>query len=219
MISFSKFDCVLWDFDGVLMDSMPIRDRGFIEVLSHYPALEVQELLNYHRANGGLSRYVKFRYFFESIRHESITDEKVMELAEQFSTVVMSLLLNPKLLIQDSLKFVMQNYDRIDMHIVSGSDGTELNEICRAIGIASYFKSIQGSPTPKTALVARTLQKYPSRSAVLIGDSINDLQAAEANGITFVGYNNTQLKALSPQYIERFAYCDTSDRMEQSYGK
>ena len=59
---------IFWDFDGVILNSNKVRDSGFEIVLKDFPKNQVELLLNYHRQNGGLSRYVKFRYFFEVIR-------------------------------------------------------------------------------------------------------------------------------------------------------
>lgn len=208
MINFSKYKVILWDFDGVLMDSMPVRDSGFLQVLSDYPADQVSALMTYHRANGGLSRYVKFKYFFEQIRGESVTEEKILSLADSFSKIMMGQLINPELLIEDSISFVKENYKKIPMHIVSGSDGQELNEICRQLNLSQFFSSIHGSPTPKTELVAGLLRKnnYNKTSTVLIGDSKNDWDAASVNGIDFLGYNNTKLMSFGSNYIHSFSY-------------
>lgn len=205
-MNINQYDVILWDFDGVLMDSMPVRSLGFERVLKDYPKQQVEELKAFHNINGGLSRYVKFRYFFEQIRKESITEEQVLDLATQFSEVMMSLLVNPDLLIHDSLDFVKKNYNRVPMHIVSGSDGKELNEICKRLDIAKYFKSIHGSPIHKNQLVATLLEqnRYDKKSVVLIGDSINDFEAAQINGINFLGYNNIHLKSRTEQYILSF---------------
>ena len=58
---------IFWDFDGVILNSNNIRTKGFRKVLSLYPKTKVDELINFHIANGGLSRYFKFRYFYEEI--------------------------------------------------------------------------------------------------------------------------------------------------------
>lgn len=198
---------IFWDFDGVIMDSMPIRDRGFSEVLKSYPTDEVEKLMIYHRKNGGLSRYVKFRYFFENIRTENVTEKRIMELADEFSKIMLSLLINETLLINDSLSFIKENYNNYDMHIVSGSDGIELNQICHALNLSRYFKSINGSPTPKIDLVYNLLNKfkYKKESVALIGDSKNDFDAAIVNGILFFGYNNEKLKEITSNYIDNFS--------------
>ncbi len=204
MINFSKYKVILWDFDGVLMDSMPVRDKGFELVLKQYPSDQVAQLMIYHRKNGGLSRYVKFRHFFEVIRKETITEELVNNLAAEFSVVMRKELTNHALLIEDSMSFVMRHDLKHSMHIVSGSDGQELNYLCKELNIAHYFQSIQGSPTPKKELVKNILINNNPKDCVLIGDSVNDYDAAVANDIAFYGYNNIALKSISHNYITSF---------------
>ncbi len=198
---------ILWDFDGVLMDSMPVRDRGFELVLKEFPAQEVARLMEFHHANGGLSRYVKFRYFFEEIRNESISENEVSIWAAKFSKVMKKELLDKSLLITESLNFVKLNKDLFSMHIVSGSDQAELRYLCDKLNIASYFLSINGSPTAKKQLVSNLLEEYnyDKNKTVLIGDSMNDFEAAQYNEIDFMGYNNKNLKNLKSIYIERFS--------------
>ena len=43
--------------------------------------------------------------------------------------------------------------------------------------------------------------KYDPKECILIGDSINDYEAANINGIKFYGYNNEELRSLD-EYIE-----------------
>lgn len=200
------FKVILWDFDGVLMNSNAIRDLGFQKVLEDYPQDQVEALMEFHKINGGLSRYVKFRHFFEVIRGQSVSDEAIQELAKRFSGVMRDLLFDKTLLIDDSINFVKANDIKFRMHIVSGSDGTELNELCEFLGIKVHFISVHGSPTPKKQLVKELLLKYQyqEEDCVLIGDSINDLEAASTNNIAFIGYNNIQLSPISVGYITQF---------------
>jgi len=74
------------------------------------------------------------------------------------------------------------------------------------MGIDQYFVSIQGSPTPKIELVTGVLTQnaYSKENTVLVGDSLNDLDAALNNGINFIGYNNLELKNTGLQYIVNF---------------
>ena len=195
----NKIQTLFWDFDGVIMDSNIVRDRGFEEVLKDYPETEVDALMVFHRDNGGLSRYVKFRHFFEDIRGESITDAEVQKWADKFSGIMMQLLIDPNLLIQETLDFIKANAHQYNMHIVSGSDQTELRQICKSLDIGKYFNSIHGSPTPKNDLVGALLedQSYDKNTCLLIGDSKNDYEAAKVNGIQFMGYGNEKIKANS----------------------
>ncbi len=198
---------IFWDFDGVLMDSMPVRNKGFELVLKDFPNEQVQKLMDYHLKNGGLSRYVKFRYFFEEIRRESISEDEVAVWASRFSEVMKKELLNKKLLIDDTCNFVKANKNHFEMHIVSGSDQKELRFLCEKLGLDSFFISINGSPTPKKKLVENLLNEfnYKTEETVLIGDSINDYEAARENNLEFLGYNNPSLKKIYAGYIERFS--------------
>jgi phosphoglycolate phosphatase-like HAD superfamily hydrolase len=83
------------------------------------------------------------------------------------------------------------------MHIVSGSDQTELRELCISLEIDHFFKSIHGSPTPKNDLVKMIIEKhnYEPDSGILIGDSINDYEAAKVNNLHFQAFGNKELES------------------------
>lgn len=201
-----NYKTILWDFDGVLINSLPVRDRGFREVLKGYPQDEIEQLVAYHEHNGGLSRYVKFRHFYEEIRKEEATEEKIDHLAKRFSKIMLDFLIDPRLLREGPINFVKENFKNYNFHIVSGSDGVELNKICKGLSLDGYFITIEGSPTPKNQLVKDILKKYgyDPKDTCLIGDSINDAEAAKVNEIGFFGYNNPKLKTDSNAYIDSF---------------
>src|SRR5690554_3130679 len=126
---------IFWDFDGVIIESNEIRSLGFKTVLKEYPIEQVEKLLEFHNLNGGLSRYVKFRYFFENVRNESLTDDMLEKLCLEFSCIMKDSLADPKLLIPEVLTFIDLNYSDYNMYIVSGSDQNELRDLCSVIGI------------------------------------------------------------------------------------
>ena len=186
---------ILWDFDGVILDSMKIRDWGFEEIFKIFDKDKVSQLLVYHRKNGGLSRYVKIRYFYEVILEKNITEKELQKYANQFSLLMKNKLVNPKNLIQDSLNFIKENHKKYNFHIVSGSDQNELRFLCKELKINHFFISIHGSPEPKNDLVKKLLKdlNYNKSETLLIGDSINDNNASKANNIFFLAYNNQKL--------------------------
>ena len=194
---------IFWDFDGVILDSMPIRDFGFAKIFEEFDKELVGKLLEYHTLNGGLSRYVKIRYFYNTLLGSEISDEKVQEYADRFSTIMRAELTNKKYLIDETVEFIKANFQKYNFHIVSGSDEKELNYLCKELELSQYFKTIEGSPTHKNDLVKNILQKYSynPKECILIGDSINDYEAANINGIKFYGYNNEELRSLD-EYIE-----------------
>ena len=80
------------------------------------------------------------------------------------------------------------------MHIASGSDQKELRHLCYELNIAQYFKTIEGSPTPKSEIVKNLIghSRYNVQETLLIGDAINDFNAASLNGIHFLAYNGSK---------------------------
>jgi len=191
----SKTKVIFWDFDGVLINSNNIRDLGFEKVLVQYPKEQVDKLMHFHRKNGGLSRYVKFRYFFEDVRNEAVTEYEIAIWAERFSVIMKSLLSNTNLLIKETLNFVKENQENYIMHITSGSDQNELRYLCESLEINHLFTSIHGSPTPKKQLIQELISSnsYNTKECIIIGDSINDYEAAQFNSISFMSYNNDSL--------------------------
>lgn len=197
---------ILWDFDGVIIDSLAVRDYGFREIFKEFDKVLVEKLIEYHSINGGLSRFHKIRYFFNEILKKDIDDKEVKAYADKFSLIMREELVKSKYLILDSVNFIKENYKKYNFHIVSGSEHDELNFLCQKLQINHYFHSINGSPTPKIELVKNLLIKenYKKSETILIGDSINDYEAAKENNIAFYGYNNKTLKDVSREYINSF---------------
>lgn len=197
---------ILFDFDGVILDSMPVRDFGFREIFKEFDKELVAKLIEYNNLNGGLSRYVKIRYFYEELLEKTISEEKVRELSQKFSEIMRKELPNKKYMIKETVKFIEDNHKKYNLHIVSGSDGDELRFLCKELEIDKFFLSIDGSPTPKNQLVAHVLQEnnYLENETILIGDSINDYEAAKVNNIDFYGFNNIELVDYSKIYLKSY---------------
>lgn len=195
---------ILFDFDGVILDSMPTREYGFRKIFEEYDSKYVDKLIDFHNKNGGLSRFVKIKYFYNHCLQEEISEADIHFLANKFSDIMKGKLANKKYLIKDTLDFIAKNNSV--KHIVSGSEEKELSFLCKELGISKYFKTIEGSPTPKVDLVKNIIYQfnYKLNETILIGDSINDYEAATINGISFYGFNNNELESVSEQYITNF---------------
>lgn len=195
---------ILFDFDGVILNSMKIKGDGFVELFNEYNDEDIKQLETYHYENGGISRFKKIEYFFTEILDDNITKEKINQLADDFANIISKKLLNKDNLILDCIEYIKNNNKAYNLHIVSGAEHNELNMLCDNFDLQQYFLSIEGSPTPKGELVSNLLKRhgYKKHETVLIGDSINDLNAANENSIEFYGYNNLNLK--NCKYIESF---------------
>ncbi len=198
---------IIWDFDGVIVFSDEIRELGFREVLKEYPDDITEQVITYHRKNGGLSRYDKFRYMIRNLLHEEPDELKIAELAARFSDIMKMKMTDPGILNPDAIDFLGRTQGEISHHIASGSDGRELGFLCDALQISHYFRTLSGSPLPKPKLVRAIIKEdlLMKDKTCLIGDSFNDLEAARSNDILFWGYNNEELRKDSDFYITNFS--------------
>ena len=197
---------IFWDFDGVILDSLPIKDLGFTKIFENYPKKIVKEFLIYNKINSGLSRFHKIKYFYNHLLKKDIDNKKVLSYAEKFTSIMKKKLSSKKYLIKDSLIYIKSNYKNYNFHLVSASEHNELNYLCKKLNLDKYFLTIDGSPTPKINLIRDLLKKlkYKKKETIYIGDSVNDLEAAKINKIDFYGYNEKKLMSKSTVYIDTF---------------
>ena len=135
-----------------------------------------------------------------------ITQDKIFFYAEKYKVFILNNLVDKSFIINDTLDYIKEIENTFSMHIVSASDENELKQICKKLELDSFFISIHGSPVTKKENIKRLLKhnKLINEEVVLIGDSINDYEAALDNKIDFVGYNNIKLKNKQIQYITSF---------------
>ena len=186
-----KYKHLIFDFDGVLVESNEIRFEGFQALFHSYPADEVGKLVQFAKANGGLSRYEKIRYFFEAILNKQISDDAVQTFAKQYSNLVKQKIIEANF-VNGTLDFLSRYYNDYDFAIVSGSDQEELREVCQIRKISHFFTEVLGSPASKESNLALLMAKtgWGRGGCLFIGDSINDLNAARTCGIDFIGRNS-----------------------------
>jgi HAD superfamily hydrolase (TIGR01549 family) len=200
----SHCSTLIFDFDGVILDSNPIKEEGFRQLFTEYGEDKANQMVEYHRKNGGLSRYHKIRYFFTELLGSPADDKTVERLANRFSDITMQLLRNPDLCIADTITYIKHVHSKKDVFIASASDEQDLKKLCQHHNIETLFDGIYGSPKAKAAIVSGILQSRNAEDCVLVGDSLNDVNAAQKNGIAFIGYNNSELNIHHP-YINQFS--------------
>ena len=200
----SKFKIILWDFDGVIFDGMKIKADGFRELFGSYENKYIDKFIEYHYTHGGVPRFQKIEYFYKKILHKDISHDEVNIFAKRFANIIDRKLYNRDNLIEDSIKFIKNNYKKYNFHITSGAEHNELNRICKHFNLSKYFITIEGSLPTKDIIIKDILQKYnyKKEETILIGDSITDYEASRVNGINFAGYNNADLKKFN--YIKCF---------------
>jgi phosphoglycolate phosphatase-like HAD superfamily hydrolase len=187
-----KNNVIVLDFDGVILESFDIKTDAFRELFSNYPD-QVDEVVSYHKKNGGISRYVKFRYIYENILNLPPTDNDLNALADRFSEIVYQrILICP--FVNGALDFLKDFHNTMHIYIASGTPEDELRDIINKRGLSEYFSGIFGSPSTKPQIVRNIMHienMLPS-DIIYVGDAISDLNAAREVGVTFIGRNKTE---------------------------
>ncbi len=199
---------IIFDFDGVIVESADIKTEAFKELFSNYPE-KVEEIVNYHIANAGISRYVKFRYIYERILREDLSGDLELELGRRFSQLVLQQVIAAPF-VTGAKEFLDRNRNRYQFFIASGTPQEELCRIIMAKGLQAYFKEVQGSPKKKTEIIKDIIGKYnlAKNQVVYVGDAESDRISAQGNGIPFI---QRRSKLESKAEIELWVISDLSN--------
>ena len=63
---------VVFDFDGVLVDSVGIKAKAYEQMYEEYGSSVVKKVRSHHLQNGGMSRFNKFKYYHETYLGEKL---------------------------------------------------------------------------------------------------------------------------------------------------
>lgn len=177
---------IIFDLDGVIIESARIKTEAFRTLFSGYPD-KLPQIMAHHEKNAGISRYVKFRYFYEKILGLELTTEKEKWLGEEFSRIVLGKILKAPF-VEGVIKFLKENIKRYLFFIASGTPEEELKYILKQRGLETYFRGVYGTPLTKTEITRRILvdNNLAAGEVVFVGDAESDLIAAGETGVTFV---------------------------------
>ena len=199
---------IIFDFDGVIADSIQVKTNAFAELFSPSGLNIVNKIIRHHEANGGLSRFEKIRYYYQVFLKKSITDEKVNEIAKQFSSIVVEKVISAPY-IPGVLEYIQNCESQYKLFISTGTPTDEIIQILEEKKISKYFTGVFGSPDKKTQHIQSIISKYKIASDELLfyGDSTIDLDAAKAENIRFIlirNENNRNIKLESGAVINNF---------------
>ena len=183
---------IIFDFDGIIVESVDIKTQAFAELYQFYGDEIVQKVIAHHEANGGMSRYEKIRHYHNSYLGIPISYKEVESFASRFSKIVMDKVVHAPY-VDGALEF-LENYNtHYDFFISTGTPQSEIESILTKRNIRHYFKRIWGSPVKKTEHVKSILREFDFRSGevIFVGDAPSDIEAAQANALEFIGRYTT----------------------------
>lgn len=186
IIDLNKYKTIVFDCDGVILNSNEIKSHAFYEATKHYGHETASKLVDYHIRNGGISRYEKIKYFLNFILCIDFDEEVYKDILKRFSVAVYNGLLSCE--IAEGLAELKRKTEFSNWLIVSGGDQIELRRVFEERKIESFFDGgIFGSPDNKNAILFREINnKNIKTPALFIGDSKYDYEVAQEAGLDFV---------------------------------
>ena len=176
---------LVFDCDGVVLNSNQVKTDAFYQTSLLYGKQAAQAMVDYHVANGGVSRYKKFAHFLENIvpRQEG---PDLNSLLASYASYVKNGLLSCE--VAPGLQALRESTPEARWLIVSGGDQAELRDVFAHRGLTQLFDGgIFGSPDTKDEILQREFaSSNVQHPALFLGDSKYDYQAARRAKINFV---------------------------------
>jgi len=183
------WEAVFFDFDGVVLDSVDIKTQSFAALYrEHGPEVEAR-VVAHHLANGGVSRFEKLRHYHAAFLHRSLDEAALATLCARFAGLVVEKVLAAPFMPGALETLKRLKAENIDAHIVSGTPQDEIQRIVGRRDLAQYFREVHGSPRGKTEIVQDILARrgYGPGACLFLGDALSDHEAAQRNGLAFLG--------------------------------
>lgn len=185
------YKCFIYDFDGVICDSVNIKTEAFESLYSSYGQDVVKKVREYHLLNGGISRFEKFKFFSESILNKKISKTELEILGIKFSEIVLKKIINTPIN-PGVIEFIESNISHSLHFICSGTPQEEMTQIIIEKRLGKYFNGVFGSPDSKSKIINHILSKYElePNQVLFFGDAMTDYNAAKDTSIDFIGIEN-----------------------------
>lgn len=187
MIDLKKYKSLVFDCDGVVLDSNIVKTEAYFRTAKNLGATDAQAqaLVDYHVKLGGISRYHKFDWYLREVLQNPVTEAAIQALLGGFSKE-----LQVGLMQCDLAKGLFALREKTDSNwmILSGGDQQEIRDLFAKRKIEHMFNGgLFGSPDNKDVVLAREKAngnlQYP---ALFLGDSKYDFEAATRAGLDFI---------------------------------
>lgn len=177
---------VFLDVDGVLIDSVDVKGDVFVEIFADFPN-SAEQVLAFHRANGGLTREIKIRQILELLGDESPSEREVLDRVSHFAALVVERVIQaPE--IPGTHTFLQEWSNRCPFYAVSATPDEELQRIMVARGLMPFFRKVRGWPPEKSELISQEISsgEFMASQCILVGDSDEDYRAAKRASVSFM---------------------------------
>jgi len=193
MILPNKIKCIIFDMDGVIIDSEEIHKKAYHETFKEI-GVEVDDV--FYKTLTGSSTLNAFQKLVTHFQLDINPQELVLNKRNRYVNYFEN---DPNLhLVKGVEKLIKRAHEKGLTLILASSSATEnIERVFNRFHLNTYFsKKISGAdlkaskPNPEIFEKAALLSKIPKENCVVIEDSDNGIKAANDAGIFVFGYKN-----------------------------
>jgi phosphoglycolate phosphatase-like HAD superfamily hydrolase len=186
--------CVVFDFDGVLVDSNAVKRQAYSDIFSDFGPAAAGAVVAVLRADTEDDRFGVIRAILTALPDPppgEKLDHLVAEQAERYNRICEEHAGTcPEVAgASAALNRLGRAYP---LYLISATPQDPLRRIVGRRGWSAHFRDVLGRPATKRENLARVMQRegIEGGAIVLVGDGRRDLEAARGAGCRFVGVRN-----------------------------
>ena len=188
-----KLQCVIFDMDGVIIDSEEIHKKAYYETFKNL-GVEVSEEL--YKTMTGSSTINAFQKLVNHFNLDDIPEELVLQKRKCYVNYFEN---DPTLSLVNGVKELIQFLYKQNLRLVlaSSSAMVNINRVFSRFDLNEYFTAkisgadlIASKPHPEIFEKAAILGGVSKEQCIVIEDSDNGIEAANKAGIYAIGYRN-----------------------------
>lgn len=189
----TTLECVIFDMDGVIIDSEEIHKKAYYETFNAVDVTVTEDLYKTFTGSSTINAFEKLvKHFKLNEKPENLVLDKRKRYVSFFEN-------DPNLqLVNGAEEIINYLFNKgITLVLASSSAMVNINRVFNRFDLQKYFSAkISGAdltaskPHPEIFEKAVLLGKTEKRNCIVIEDSDNGIKAANDAGIFVVGYDN-----------------------------
>ncbi len=188
LVDLDRYKALIYDFDGVLVDSNLMKQRSFFEIWGEagrkYEA-EISRIVS-----EPADRYSCVERIYEHLSGYFPLEGDIESYVDKYTSLVETRILSCGLK-PDAARFLDMNTAKLQL-INSATPEGPLIRIIEAMGLWGVIDEARGLPASKPAIMAYYARKYAlsTDEMLFFGDGEGDFTAAHASGVAFIGVDS-----------------------------
>ncbi len=181
-----KYHSVVFDCDGVILNSNSLKTESFRSALAGEALSLIDTFIAYHQSHGGISRYVKLDHFYRVMKGMPDHAEETAMALQRYAAICCKGLAECELIpgVIEVLRLLKTL--RVNCYVISGGDQDEVRGAFAEKDLNQYFSGIYGSPRSKMEHLGGLVGNGLSMPAIYFGDAESDCKAAQKYELDFV---------------------------------